>query len=106
LVLTQARVEAASGRVNAALASARFALAQARRFGLGVTELDARLVVLQIELAASSADQARARLEALEREAASKGLGLIVRKIRAQVAAEQWVRGAINVRETAVKVLV
>jgi serine/threonine protein kinase/tetratricopeptide (TPR) repeat protein len=86
-VLNRARVDAASGRVSTALARTRSAIADARRFRLGTIELEARLVASQIEVAAGGSDRIRAGLQALEREAASKGQGLIVRRIRTLMAA-------------------
>jgi serine/threonine protein kinase/tetratricopeptide (TPR) repeat protein len=82
LVVTRAQVDAASGRPSVALTSARSAILEAQRFDLGVIEFEARLVVARIELDTGGAGQARARLQALEREAADKGLGLIARRIR------------------------
>lgn len=81
LVVTRAQVQAASGQAREALAAARSALLEAERFHLGLIELEARLVVIQIELTTGSGSGAQTRLRALEREADSKGMGIIVRRI-------------------------
>jgi tetratricopeptide (TPR) repeat protein len=82
LIVTRARTEAASGRTSAGLASARSAAAEAQKFGLALMDLEARVAAARIELDTGGGAQARTRLHSLEREAADKGLGLIVRQIR------------------------
>jgi eukaryotic-like serine/threonine-protein kinase len=48
--------------------------------GFAALELEARLALGEIELAAGRLEQGRARLEALEKEASARGFGLIARK--------------------------
>jgi tetratricopeptide (TPR) repeat protein len=83
LMVARAHVDAASGRQDAALSSARSAAAEAQKFQLGLVDLEARVAAAKIELDNGGGAAARSRLQALEREAAGKGLGLIVRRIGA-----------------------
>jgi tetratricopeptide (TPR) repeat protein/tRNA A-37 threonylcarbamoyl transferase component Bud32 len=83
LILARARVDAAAGRSAMALSSARSAAAEAQRFQLGLVNLEARVAAATIELDNGGGAATRSQLQALEREAAGKGLGLIVRRIGA-----------------------
>lgn len=80
--ITNARVQAASGKLNDARKSLDAVLAQAARHNYIHYELETRLALCELE---ARTDPASARLheKALEKEARLKGFGMIARKARA-----------------------
>jgi tetratricopeptide (TPR) repeat protein/tRNA A-37 threonylcarbamoyl transferase component Bud32 len=84
--ITAARVRQASGRPSDRLEAAKSleaVLDEAKKTGFLGYELEAGLALGEIELQSGNIAQARRRLEALERQAAAQGFGLIVRKAAA-----------------------
>jgi tetratricopeptide (TPR) repeat protein/tRNA A-37 threonylcarbamoyl transferase component Bud32/TolB-like protein len=81
-VVARVQVDGAAGRTDAALRDGANAIIEAERFELGIVAAEARLAAARVELAINP-EQARGKLQALEREAARKGFGLIVHRIRA-----------------------
>jgi tetratricopeptide (TPR) repeat protein/tRNA A-37 threonylcarbamoyl transferase component Bud32 len=84
--ITAARVRQASGRPSDRLEAANSleaVLGEAKKTGFLGHELEAGLALGEIELQSGNIVRARRRLEALERQAAAQGFGLIVRKAAA-----------------------
>jgi tetratricopeptide (TPR) repeat protein/tRNA A-37 threonylcarbamoyl transferase component Bud32 len=81
--ITAARVRQASGRPSDRLEAANSleaVLGEAKKAGFFGHELEAGLALGEIGLKSGNVAQARGRLEALERQAAAQGFGLIARK--------------------------
>jgi len=78
-----AQVRASLGKPAAARESLKATLAEAKKYGFIRNELEARLALGEIEMKSGQAVAGRARLEALEKDAAAKGFGLIARKAAA-----------------------
>ena len=86
VTITSARVRAASARPAGKIASERtlqWALAEATRTGFMGEELEARLVLGEIEMHSGNLTGGRLHLEELERDAAKKGFGSLARKVAA-----------------------
>ena len=84
--ITAARVRQASGRPSDRLEAAKSleaVLGEAKKTGFLGQELEAGLALGEIELQSGNIVRARRRLEALEKQAAAQGFGLIVRKAAA-----------------------
>jgi tetratricopeptide (TPR) repeat protein len=84
--ITAARVRQASGRPSDRLEAAKSleaVLGEAKKTGFLGHELEAGLALGEIELQSGNIAQARRRLEALEKQAAAQGFGLIARKAAA-----------------------
>jgi tetratricopeptide (TPR) repeat protein len=77
IAVTEARVDAAMGRAEAALRNLAEMLETATRNGAGLYEFAARLALGEIELEYGDAAAGRTRLAALRDDAARKGFGLI-----------------------------
>ena len=75
-----ASLQAAGGDGAGAASALDGVLAEARKSGLGVVQLEARLAMGGVDLARGRAQQGRERLRALEADARAKGFGLIARK--------------------------
>jgi tetratricopeptide (TPR) repeat protein len=80
VMLDHANFMAAGKRIGEAGKVAQQALAQARKLGLFRLQLEASLALGQIEMQAKHPASARARLQALEKNARAKGFELIARK--------------------------
>ena len=78
--VTAGRVLAAAGKRDEAVKVLNAALEEATKSGLVVNQLELRLALGEIEMTADKSPAARARLEAVEKEAAAKGAGLVARK--------------------------
>ncbi len=78
--IAAARVRAAIGSTADAARSLEATLAEASKYGYLDYQFEARLALGEIEVKSGKADAGRARLEALQKEAAAKGFGLIARK--------------------------
>jgi hypothetical protein len=76
-------VQAAAGDVAGAAKALEALAATAARAGLTLYDLEARLLLGEIELRSGRADAGRARLRAVETEAAAHGLSLLARRARA-----------------------
>ena len=83
VAVTAARVDAALRKRDAARTSLEATLSEATKTGLRVTEFEARLALGELEMAGSNPAAGRARLAALEKEAADRSFGLISRKAAA-----------------------
>jgi ATP/maltotriose-dependent transcriptional regulator MalT len=86
VAMTVARVRAAAGGAGAAaraLKNLEAARAEARKAGRVGLEFEARLAIGEIELQSGRSAAGRQRLEELEREARSRGFGLVARKAAA-----------------------
>lgn len=84
VAITAARVQApASGKRAEAVKSLESVLAEATRTGHLGLQFEARLALGEIEMQSGKTAAGRARLKALEKEAAAKGFGLIARKAAA-----------------------
>ncbi len=83
VAITAARVRGADGKALEAARSLGGLLAEASRAGLVSYQLEIRLALGEIEVKSGKAVLGRARLEALEKEAAAKGFGLIAGKAAA-----------------------
>jgi len=84
--ITAARVRKASGRPSDRLEAAKnleAVLGEAKKTGFLGHELEAGLALGEIELQSGNIVRARRRLEALERQAAAQGFGLIAQKAAA-----------------------
>lgn len=78
--VTQARILAASGKpadVAMAIKNLEATIAESKKLGWLYYEMDARLALGQIEIASGNKDSGRAILQALQKEAAEKGQGLV-----------------------------
>ena len=80
--ITNARVLAATGKLAEAVASLKTVIAQSKEHRYVQYQLEARLALCEVE-AKTDPVSARMHAKALEKDAASKGFGLIVRKARA-----------------------
>jgi eukaryotic-like serine/threonine-protein kinase len=88
LALTAARIDSASGDsvdTANAITSLRGVVSEAAKSGFVISDLEARLALSRIEISSGDAASARAGLEALQRDAADRGLGLIARKAAAML---------------------
>lgn len=83
VLITAARIRAASGKPAEAVQSLEAILVEAARFHLGEAEFEARLALGEVEMTSGKTTAGRARLAALERDATSKGFLLVARKARA-----------------------
>jgi len=80
--LAEIRVRAVAG--DAAAAKSLEALAaKASQAGLALYDLEARLMLGEMELRSGRAEAGRARLRAAETEATARGLALLARRARA-----------------------
>jgi hypothetical protein len=79
-MLDHASFMAAGKKLGEAGKAAQQALTQARKLGLFRLQLEASLTLGQIEMQAEHPASARARLQALEKNARAKGFELIARK--------------------------
>jgi len=89
VAITVARVRAAAGGVGAAaraLNNLEAARAEAKKAGLVGLEFEARLAIGEIELQSGRSAAGGRRLEELQREAGSRGFGLVARKAAAAAA--------------------
>ena len=82
MAIVAARVDAASGKPAAAFESLKTTLAKATNTGMLGLQFEARLALGEIEMKSGDRAAGQARLEALEREAAARGYGLIARKAK------------------------
>ena len=82
--ISAARVLAASGQRDEAIASLQDVLASVTKLGLVELEFEARLALGEIEIAAGKVAAGRARLAELEKDAGAKGYLLFVSKARAE----------------------
>lgn len=92
LAVTKARLRAASGgsaERGQAIHGLMAARSQAVRAGFVIDEFEARLALVEIEMSVGNARGARAKLEAVKRDAAARGLGLIVQQASAMLAPRQ-----------------
>jgi tetratricopeptide (TPR) repeat protein/tRNA A-37 threonylcarbamoyl transferase component Bud32 len=80
VTIAAARVTAASGHRDEAIASLEDVLAGVTKLGLVELEFEARLALGEIEIAAGKVTEGRGRLAELEKEAAAKGYLLYQRK--------------------------
>jgi eukaryotic-like serine/threonine-protein kinase len=80
--ISAARVLAAAGHRDEAIASLEEALGSVSKLGLVELQFEARLAVGEIEIAAGKVAAGRARLAELEKDAAAKGYLLFQRKAR------------------------
>jgi tetratricopeptide (TPR) repeat protein/predicted Ser/Thr protein kinase len=80
LLITDARVRAASGQTADATKSLEAVLAEAAKYHRVADELEARLALGEIEMASGKAVTGRARLAVLEKDATATGYVLIARK--------------------------
>jgi ATP/maltotriose-dependent transcriptional regulator MalT len=80
LAITEARVSAAKGRSAAAVQKLLATAQRAHDLGLVPYQLQARLAIAEIQMANGSADQARAGLASLSRDARQLSYQLISRK--------------------------
>jgi len=80
VAITAARLGAGSGKSADALKILHGVLVEATTHGLITHQLDARLALGEIEVKSTAPAAGRARLEALEKDAAAKGFGRIARK--------------------------
>ena len=78
-----ARVDAASGKSDAALRGLGDLLAELKRLGLVSLEFDTREAIGEIEMKSGRDAAGRADLQALEKDAEAKGFLLIARKAHA-----------------------
>ena len=85
VAVTAARVDAALRKGDVARTSLEATLGEASKIGLRGTELEARLALGELEMAGSNPAAGRARLAALEKEAADRSFGLIRRKAAAAI---------------------
>ena len=83
LAVTRARILAASGDYSAARKKLDTALGAATKSGLMQEQLEARLALGELELESGKVPAGRARLAALERDAAANSFLLIARKAHA-----------------------
>lgn len=83
VAVTAARAHAALGRIAEAKRSLNANRAEALKYGFGAPELETRLALGALEIKSGSVVQGRARLAALEKDAAAKGFLLIARKAHA-----------------------
>jgi hypothetical protein len=84
--VASARVKAASKKVDDRAGAARdlnSLLAEATRKGFLIIQLRARLALGELEVQSSDLQTGRARLAAVEKDAAAKGFLLIARKAKA-----------------------
>jgi hypothetical protein len=81
--IVSAQVRASLGKPAAARESLKATLAEAKKYGFIRNELEARLALGEIEMTSGQAVAGLARLEAVEKDAAAKGFGLIARKAAA-----------------------
>jgi hypothetical protein len=82
--IAAALVRAATGITADATRSLEATLAEATKYGYLGYQFEARLALAEIEMKSGKTSAGRARLEALQREAAAKGFGLIARKASQQ----------------------
>ena len=87
ITLAAARVRAATGQVAEAMKDLASILRDAKRYGYGGYQLEATLELGELELESGSR-AARDHLAALEREAKTKGFGLIGHKAASALKAE------------------
>lgn len=80
--LSEIRVQAAAGDVAGAKRRLEMLLASTSQAGLKLYELEARLMLGELEVRSGHADAGRARLQAVEAEATASGLGLLARHAR------------------------
>jgi DNA-binding winged helix-turn-helix (wHTH) protein/tetratricopeptide (TPR) repeat protein len=86
VTIASARVQTASGRPAGKLeseANVQWALAEATRAGFMGEELEARLVLGEIEMHSGNLARGRTQLEQLERDAVKRGFGSVARKVAA-----------------------
>ena len=81
--LAEARVQAAAGDVAGATKGLEALAASAGPAGLKLYELEARLMIGETEMSSGRAEAGRARLQAVETEATSRGLALLAQRARA-----------------------
>ena len=81
--LAEIRVQAAGGDAARAAKSLEALAATAGQAGLKLYDLQARLLLGELELRSGRAVAGRARLRAVETEATARGLGLLARRARA-----------------------
>jgi serine/threonine protein kinase/tetratricopeptide (TPR) repeat protein len=81
--IAEARTAAASGRTAAARRQLETVLAEARKSGLVLIEMDASLALGKIELAAGDTAAGIHRLQALQQDASTRGFILLARKAEA-----------------------
>lgn len=79
-MLAQARVLAASGDTFQAAAKAEAVRSEANKYGYVVYELEAHLLLGEIEVNSRNRSSGQARLSALEKDANSKGFRLVAQK--------------------------
>ena len=82
--IAEARVLAATGRPAEAAEKLRTTVAEATKYGFVGYEFEARLLIGEIEMKSGKTAAGRARLAALEKEAAAKEFLLIARKAHAE----------------------
>lgn len=80
LSITGARAAVATGKNADAEATLSAALADSTKAGMLASQFDARLALSELEMKSGKSAAGVARLQALERDAAAKGFGLIVRQ--------------------------
>jgi len=83
VAIAAARVTAAGGRRDEALAALKDVAAEMNRLGLVELGFDARLAMGEIEMTTGDAAAGRAELAALEKDATAKGFLIYARKARA-----------------------
>ena len=83
VLLTTARMHAASGDLHGAVKAAESAKAEARRRKIIPLELEVELVAAQVAMKESAKPAAVARFKALERRATAAGFILIARQAQA-----------------------
>jgi tetratricopeptide (TPR) repeat protein len=80
LVIATARIESASGGIDEAISRLAPVAADSERYGFVIRQLEAKLALGEIELKGGQPRSGRERLKQLQKDAASKGLGLLAAK--------------------------